>query len=63
MTHYSGLRPDLGLEPEWSGYQTGIDRALSDKPTLPLRSRYVDSDINFELLGEIIHQDFGAAGK
>jgi uncharacterized protein YbbC (DUF1343 family) len=59
MTHYSGLRPDLDLEPEWSGYQTGIDRALGDKPTLPLRSKFVYSDINFELLGEIIRQVSG----
>ena len=27
MTHFSGLRPDLDLEPAWSGYETGIRRA------------------------------------
>ena len=59
MTHYSGLRPDLDLEPEWSGYPTGIQRALIDKPSNPLRTRFVYSDINFILLGEIIHKVTG----
>jgi CubicO group peptidase (beta-lactamase class C family) len=35
MTHYSGLRPDLDLDPVWSGYDTGILRALTDKPANP----------------------------
>ena len=35
MTHFSGLRPDLDLEPAWSGYQTGIRMALIDKPAGP----------------------------
>jgi uncharacterized protein YbbC (DUF1343 family)/CubicO group peptidase (beta-lactamase class C family) len=56
MTHFSGLRPDLDLEPPWSGYDTGIRRALIDKPTGPPGLRFVYSDINFELLGEIVHK-------
>ena len=59
MTHYSGLRPDLDLDPEWSGYETGIQRALIDKPSNPLRAKFVYSDINFVLLGEIIHKVSG----
>ena len=34
MTHFSGLPPDVDLVPKWSGYQNGIDRALSAKPIL-----------------------------
>lgn len=56
MTHFSGLRPDLDLKPKWSGYQTGISRALSEKPTTPPGTRFVYSDINFILLGEIVHR-------
>ncbi len=56
MTHFSGLRPDLDLEPAWSGYDTGIHRALTDKPSGPPGVRFVYSDINFELLGEIVHR-------
>ncbi len=56
LTHFSGLRPDLDLQPPWSGYDTGIRRALVDRPTLPPGVRFVYSDINFILLGEIVHR-------
>jgi len=56
MTHFSGLRPDLDLEPAWSGYDIGIGRALAEKSTAPAGARFVYSDINFELLGEIVHR-------
>ena len=35
MTHYSGLRPDLDIDPAWTGYETGIRKALIDKPAGP----------------------------
>ena len=60
MTHFSGLRPDLDLKPAWSGYETGIQRALIDKPTRPPGVRFVYSDINFILMGEIVHRLSGA---
>jgi uncharacterized protein YbbC (DUF1343 family)/CubicO group peptidase (beta-lactamase class C family) len=56
MTHFSGLRPDLDLKPAWSGYETGIHRALADKPAGPPGMRFVYSDINFILLAEIVHR-------
>jgi uncharacterized protein YbbC (DUF1343 family)/CubicO group peptidase (beta-lactamase class C family) len=56
MTHFSGLRPDLDLQPVWSGYDTGIHRALIDKPVRGPGLRFVYSDINFVLLGEIVHR-------
>jgi uncharacterized protein YbbC (DUF1343 family) len=59
MTHFSGLRPDLDLEPAWSGYDTGIRKALVDKPTDPPGSKFVYSDINFVLLGEIVRRVSG----
>src|SRR5579863_6076771 len=54
MTHFSGLRPDL--EPAWSGYETGIRRAMAEKPEAPPGVRFFYSDINFVLLGEIVHR-------
>ena len=59
MTHYSGLRPDLDIDPAWSGYETGIRRALIDKPAGPPGEKFVYSDINFELLGEIVRRISG----
>jgi CubicO group peptidase (beta-lactamase class C family) len=56
LTHFSGLRPDLDLAPPWSGYDTGINKALIDKPTNPPGQQFVYSDINFELLGEIVRR-------
>ena len=59
MTHYSGLRPDLDIDPAWSGYDTGIRKALIDKPAGPPGLSFVYSDINFELLGEIVRRVSG----
>jgi uncharacterized protein YbbC (DUF1343 family)/CubicO group peptidase (beta-lactamase class C family) len=56
MTHFSGLRPDVDLKPAWSGYETGIRRALIDKPAGPPGVRFVYSDINFILMGEIVRR-------
>ncbi len=56
MTHFSGLAPDLELVPKWSGYQTGIDKALIAKPTGPAGVHFVYSDINFILMGEIVRR-------
>jgi CubicO group peptidase (beta-lactamase class C family) len=59
MTHFSGLRPDLDIDPPWSGYDTGIGKALLGKPTTPPGVAFVYSDINFELLGEIVRRVSG----
>jgi uncharacterized protein YbbC (DUF1343 family)/CubicO group peptidase (beta-lactamase class C family) len=56
MTHYSGLKPDLDLEPIWSGYETGIRKALAEMPVNPPGTKFVYSDINYVLLGEIVHR-------
>src|SRR6185312_9110844 len=52
MTHFSGMPPDLELKPKWSGYETGIERALHTAPTAPPGAHFTYSDINFILLGE-----------
>src|SRR5665213_2804853 len=54
MTHFSGERPDLVQDPPWTGYETGIHRALIEKPVNPPGTKFVYSDINFILLGEVI---------
>ncbi|MFB3776431.1 MAG: exo-beta-N-acetylmuramidase NamZ domain-containing protein [Bryobacteraceae bacterium] len=56
LTHFSGLRADVDLEPAWSGYQTGIQKALLDKPVAAPGERFIYSDINFVLLGEIVRR-------
>jgi uncharacterized protein YbbC (DUF1343 family)/CubicO group peptidase (beta-lactamase class C family) len=59
LTHFSGLRPDLDLKPEWSGYATGIHKALAEKSVSPPNTKFVYSDINFILLGEIVRKVSG----
>jgi uncharacterized protein YbbC (DUF1343 family)/CubicO group peptidase (beta-lactamase class C family) len=61
MTHFSGLRPDLDLIPRWTGYQAGIQRALFDKPIAPPGARFLYSDINFILMGEIVRRLSGTS--
>jgi uncharacterized protein YbbC (DUF1343 family) len=56
FTHFSGLGPDVPLKPEWTGYDTGIRLACTTKPAGPPGVRFVYSDINFILLGEIVHR-------
>ena len=56
FTHFSGLAPDVPLDQAWSGYQTGIRLAVTTKPQGPPGVRYVYSDINFILLGELVHR-------
>ena len=56
LTHFGGLRPDLDLDPEWSGYQTGVHKALLDKPSIAAGERFIYSDIGFILLGELVRE-------
>jgi uncharacterized protein YbbC (DUF1343 family)/CubicO group peptidase (beta-lactamase class C family) len=59
MTHTSGLRPDLDLADVWSGYDTAIQLAIDEVPTSAPGAKFVYSDINYELLGEIVHRVSG----
>lgn len=59
LTHYSGLRPDLDVKPAWSGQDTAMRLILDEKPIAPPGTRFIYSDINFEVLGEIVHRVSG----
>jgi uncharacterized protein YbbC (DUF1343 family) len=54
MTHTSGLRPDLDLADDWNGYDTAIALAVDEVPTASPGERFIYSDINYEVLGEIV---------
>jgi uncharacterized protein YbbC (DUF1343 family)/CubicO group peptidase (beta-lactamase class C family) len=56
LTHFSGLQPDVPLEDPWTGYQTGLRLADTFPPAGTPGERYVYSDINFILLGELVHR-------
>ena len=56
LTHFSGLRPNLNLDPPWSGYETGVRKACREVPVDPPGTRFRYSDINYLLLGEMVSQ-------
>jgi uncharacterized protein YbbC (DUF1343 family)/CubicO group peptidase (beta-lactamase class C family) len=59
MTHTSGLRPDLDLADDWSGYDKAIELAIEEVPQAPPGERFVYSDINYCLLGDIVKRVSG----
>lgn len=56
FTHFSGLNPDVPLTTPWTGYETGIRLACTTAPARPPGLRFVYSDINFIMLGELVHR-------
>lgn len=54
ITHFSGLPTVIEHTPAWSGYQTGIQKALTAKSVTPPGLKFVYSDVNYILLGEIV---------
>jgi uncharacterized protein YbbC (DUF1343 family)/CubicO group peptidase (beta-lactamase class C family) len=59
MTHTSGLRPDLELAVEFSGAAEAIRRASEEVPVAAPGTRFIYSDINFFLLGDIVERVSG----
>lgn len=59
MTHTSGLRPDLDSANPWTGADTAIQLAMEETPLAPPGERFVYSDINYFLLGDIVRRVSG----
>lgn len=59
MTHTSGLPEDLDLKQPWQGYDTAMKMAYDETPIYPAGMRFLYSDINFEMLGELVHRVSG----
>lgn len=59
LTHYSGLRADLDLNSGWSGYDKALRLIVAEKPVAAPGRNYLYSDINFEILGELVRRVSG----
>ncbi|MBV9497324.1 MAG: DUF1343 domain-containing protein [Acidobacteria bacterium] len=59
LTHTSGLRPDLDLNEPWEGYETAMKLVMQERPRNRPGETFRYSDINFELLGEVVHRVSG----
>lgn len=56
LTHYSGLRADLDLKPDWTGQSEAFRLANAERQINPPGSTFLYSDINFIVLGEIVQR-------
>jgi uncharacterized protein YbbC (DUF1343 family) len=59
LTHVSGLRPDVDLADAWVGYDKAIELGIEEVPGSAPNERFVYSDINFFLLGDIVRRVSG----
>jgi uncharacterized protein YbbC (DUF1343 family)/CubicO group peptidase (beta-lactamase class C family) len=59
LTHYSGLRPDIDLNPPWVGRDTAFRLAHEEKLQAPQGSIFIYSDTNFMVLGELVQRVSG----
>ncbi len=59
LTHTSGLPPGLSRGEPWVGYDAAIQRACREALVETPGSKFRYSDINFILLGEVVHRASG----
>ncbi len=59
LTHTSGLRPDISLKPDWSGYDEAIRLSCAEKLSAVPGEKVIYSDTGMILLGEIVRRVSG----
>ena len=61
LTHFSGLRDDIDLNPPWQGKERGLELAFDEKPISPPGSQFRYSDTNYMVLGAIVEKVSGVS--
>jgi len=56
LTHYSGLRPDIDLKPDWTGRDAALSLAFAETPVAPPETQFIYSDTNFITLGVLVER-------
>jgi uncharacterized protein YbbC (DUF1343 family)/CubicO group peptidase (beta-lactamase class C family) len=56
LTHYSGLRPDIDLTPDWTGRDAALALAFAETPVAPPETEFIYSDTNFIVLGALVER-------
>jgi uncharacterized protein YbbC (DUF1343 family)/CubicO group peptidase (beta-lactamase class C family) len=56
LTHTSGLKSGLDPAQPWQGYDGAVAAAMDQVPVAPAGERFIYSDINFIVLGEIVRR-------
>lgn len=54
LTHFSGLPPGLDLNEIWHGREEGVRRACERPLAAPPGTRFIYSDVNYIVLGELV---------
>ncbi|OFW97744.1 MAG: serine hydrolase [Alphaproteobacteria bacterium RIFCSPHIGHO2_12_FULL_66_14] len=58
MTHYAGLPAGIPTQ-KWSGIEGALDTVVALKPVAPAGSRFIYSDVDFIVLGELVRRVSG----
>ncbi len=56
LTHFSGLRDDVDLQPAWEGKDAALKLAYAEKPIYPPGAKFVYSDTNFIVLATLVER-------
>ena len=59
LTHYSGLAPDIDLNPPWEGKETAYRLSFAETPQTAPGSQFTYSDTNFIMLGALVEKVSG----
>jgi CubicO group peptidase (beta-lactamase class C family) len=59
LAHSSGLRADLDTRAPWRGYEAGLARIAAERPVRAPGTATIYSDINFQVLGELVRRVSG----
>ncbi|OLE52447.1 MAG: hypothetical protein AUG51_17790 [Acidobacteria bacterium 13_1_20CM_3_53_8] len=59
LTHTSGFAPDFDLSERWNGYDEAIRRLGNERLRNQPGTRFLYSDLNYIILGEIVHRVSG----
>ena len=59
LTHFSGLREGIDLQPEWEGKDTAYRLAFAERPIYAPGSRFLYSDTNFMVLAALVERVSG----
>ncbi|MEW6386620.1 MAG: serine hydrolase [Thermodesulfobacteriota bacterium] len=59
LTHTSGMRAEVKNRPRWSGYSGALAVIAGDRPVSPPGTKFRYSDVNFIVLGEVVHRVSG----
>ncbi len=59
LTHFSGLRPGLDQDEQWSGFEEAVRRAQEEQLVAVPGTRFIYSDINYIVLSAVVAEAAG----